>query len=408
MQKKLILVCLINFLIASLMGLMLRYAFALPLHEYIKPVPLQFRNVMHAHSHGAVLGWVYLMLYLFIVHYFIPEKKPIYNRLFWLTEIAVIGMMLSFPFQGYAAVSISFSTLHIICSYYFIILIWKNHKIESKPIQLLLKTALIFMFISTMGIWLLGPAAAMLGIESAFFQISIQLFLHFQFNGWFLFAVLALFLRHFPIQNPKDFNIFFKTLIGATVLTFALPVNWFAPHPSMSWINSAGVILQLVAGYYFIQLLRPHWSKFWKNSMPLTKWAYGIALISFILKIVLQSSTIIPEVSRMAFQYHNFVIGFIHLVMLGLITGFLFAFLLESPLPTLKNKMLAIGIYSFTIGFLATELILVIQGFAYYLGMGIIPNYYMLLFLFSILLPLGVLLIFLSYLNHDTKTFKTT
>ena len=142
--------------------------------------------------------------------------------------------------------------------------------------------------------------------------------------------------------------------------------------------------------------------------MPLTKWAYGIALISFILKIVLQSSTIIPEVSRMAFQYHNFVIGFIHLVMLGLITGFLFAFLLESTLPTLKNKMLAIGIYSFTIGFLATELILVVQGFAYYLGIGIIPNYYMLLFLFSILLPLGVLLIFLSYLNHDTKTFKTT
>lgn len=408
MLKKLIIVCLINFLIAAVMGLMLRYVFVLPLHEFIKPVSLQFRDLMHAHSHGAMLGWVYLMLYVLIVHHFIPEKKPIYNRLFWITEIAVLGMFFSFPFQGYAAISISFSTLHIICSYYFIRLIWKNHQVASKPIQLLLKASLVFMFVSTMGIWLLGPAAAMLGIHSAFFQISIQFFLHYQFNGWFLFAVLALFLRQFPIDNLQYFKRFFSTLIGATLLTFALPVNWFAPHPTLPWINSVGVILQLVAGYYFIQLVRPHWSAFWKKSLPLTKWAYGIALISFILKIVLQSSSMIPEVSRMAFQYHNFVIGFIHLVMLGLITGFLFAFLLETTLLSLKNRILSLGIYSFTVGFVATEFILLIQGLFYYLGLGIIPNYYMLLFLFSILLPLGVLLILLSFLNHETKTIKTT
>ena len=408
MQKKLVIVCLINFLVAATMGLMLRYVFALPLHDFVKPIPLQFRNLMHAHSHGAMLGWVYLMLYVLIVHHFIPDKKRIYNRLFWVTEIAVIGMLISFPFQGYSAISISFSTLHIICSYLFIRLIWKNHKIESKPIQLLLKASLVFMFVSTIGIWCLGPAAAILGIESAFFQIAIQFFLHFQFNGWFLFAVLAVFLPSFFIENTKRFQVFFKTLIGGTILTFALPVSWFAYHSILPWINGVGVLLQLVAGYYFILLLRPHWTKFWQKTLPLSKWMYGLALLSFVLKIALQTSSIIPEVSMMANQYHNFVIGFIHLMMLGVITGFLFAFLLESSLISIKSKSLNLGIYSFIIGFIATEFILLLQGLFYYFALGMIPNYYMLLFFFSILLPLGILFILVNLLNHETKTIKTT
>ncbi len=408
MQKKLVIVCLINFLVAAIMGLMLRYVFVIPLHEFVKPIPFQFRNLMHAHSHGAMLGWVYLMLYVLIVHHFIPDKKPVYNRLFWLTEIAVIGMMISFPFQGYAAISISFSTLHIICSYLFIRLIWKNHKIKSKPIQLLLKASLVFMFVSTIGIWCLGPAAAILGIESAFFQIAIQFFLHFQFNGWFLFAVLTVFLNQFPIENTQRFQIFFKALIGGTILTFALPVSWFAFHPIQPWINGLGVLLQLLAGFYFIILLRPQWTKFWSLTLKSTKWMYALALISFVLKIALQSSSIFPEVSSMAYQYHNFVIGFIHLMMLGVISGFLFAFLLESSLVTINSKYLNLGIYSFIIGFVATEFLLLVQGLFYYLALGMIPNYYMLLFIFSILLPLGILFIFLNLLNHERKTIKTT
>ncbi|MBA6151234.1 hypothetical protein [Gelidibacter maritimus] len=408
MQKKLVIVCLINFLVAAIMGLMLRYVFVLPLHDIVKPLPFEFRSLMHAHSHGAMLGWVYLMLYVLIVHHFIPDKKPVYNRLFWLTEIAVIGMMVSFPFQGYAAISISFSTLHIICSYLFIRLIWKNHKIQSKPIQLLLKGSLIFMFISTMGIWCLGPAAAKLGIESAFFQIAIQFFLHFQFNGWFMFAVLALFLHQFHLKNSKVFQRFFKTLVAATVLTFALPVSWYAFHPLLLWINGLGVLLQLVTGYYFILLLRPYWSEFWTKTPKLAKWMYVLALISFIIKIALQTSSIVPTISKMAYQYHNFVIGFIHLMMLGVISGFLFAFLLNSSIVSIKRKTLTFGVYCFIIGFITTEVLLLIQGLFYYFALGMIPNYYLLLFVSSIFLPLGILIFTLNILKNETKTIKTT
>lgn len=408
MQKKLVIVCLINFLVAALMGLMLRYVFVLPLHDFIKPVPFEYRSLMHAHSHGAMLGWVYLMLYVLIVHHFIPDKKPIYNRLFWLTEIAVIGMMVSFPFQGYAAISISFSTLHIICSYWFIRLIWKHHKIKSKPIRLLLKASLVFMFISTMGIWCLGPAAAKLGIESAFFQTAIQFFLHFQFNGWFMFAVLAVFLNQFRIENTVLFQRFFKTLIISCVLTFALPVSWYAYHPSLLWINGIGALFQLVSGYWFILLLRPHWAEFWSRTPQLIKTMYALALISFIMKIALQTSSIVPTISRMAYQYHNFVIGFIHLMMLGVITGFLFAFILRPSLISVKSKSLSFGLYCFTAGFIATEVLLLLQGLFYYFDLGILPNYYLLLFICSILLPIGIVFIILNIVNYEIKTIKTT
>ena len=111
MPKNLVVTCLVNFLIAALMGLVLRYAF-------IGELNFNYRFLTHAHSHVAMLGWVYLMIYVLFVHYFVPEKKPVFTRLFWLTQLAVVGMMLSFPLQGYAAISILFSTLHIFCSYY--------------------------------------------------------------------------------------------------------------------------------------------------------------------------------------------------------------------------------------------------------------------------------------------------
>lgn len=400
MQKKLVIICLINFLVAALMGLFLRMV-------YVFPISIEYRHLMHAHSHGAMLGWVYLMLYVLIVHYFIPEKKPIYNRLFWLTEIAVAGMMLSFPFQGYAAISISFSSLHIFCSYYFVHLAWKNMRVTYQPVRMLLKAALIFMLLSTIGIWCLAPAAAILGQDSPFFQTAIQFFLHLQFNGWFLFAVLAVFLRQFPLLDQSHFRKFFSILIASTLLTFALPVSWFVFHPILLWINGLGVLLQLLAGYYFIRLLRPHWREFWTNKPQLIKWAYGLALISFILKVTLQSSSVFPEISAMAYNYHNFVIGFIHLMMLGVISGFLFAFLLESPLMSVTSNFLKFGFYSFMVGFITTELILLLQGLFYYYAWGMLPNYFWLLFLLSILLPLGIIFIILNILNYG-KTSKTT
>jgi hypothetical protein len=397
MQKSWLLTCLINFLIAALLGLLLRFVF-------VFPVGINFRYLTHAHSHVAMLGWVYLMLFSFIVYYFIPKYSKAYSRLFWVTEIAVVGMMLSFPFQGYAAISISFSTLHIFCSYYFFRLVWKDQAGNDLPERVLLKTSLLFMLLSTIGIWCLGPAVATMGNQSAFFNIAIQFFLHFQFNGWFLFAVLAVFFkilsRHEIKIDLKKFKWFFRSLIFATVMTMALPVSWYAFHPILLWINGLGVIFQLVAAVFFILLLKPVWPFFWPQISGLAKLMFGFALFCFALKIGMQTTSLFPEIAQLSAQIRNFVIGFIHLLMLGVISGFLFAFLLQSQFVNFKSRLLNWGIGWFLAGFLTTELLLFIQGGMYYFGSGSIPHYYLGLFVFSAFLAVGILLIATSMFRN--------
>ena len=386
-----------------MMGLALRYSF-------LGNIGINYRFLTHAHSHVAMLGWVYLMLFVLIVHYFVPNKKPIYNRLFWMTQLAVVGMMVSFPVQGYAAISISFSTLHILCSYYFAYLIWKHHKTQSLATSRLLRASLLFMLLSTLGVWCLGPAVSMLGQASAFYQIAIQFFLHFQFNGWFLLAVIAIFFHLLQMDDSKQFRLFFKLLISSTILTLALPIQWFAPHNLLVYMNGFGVLLQLAALYFFLKLIKSKFPMVARQQSKLVIYLYSFAMLCLILKIGIQLCSLFPEFSQVVYMHRNFVIGFIHLLMLGVISGFLLAFVLQ--IGSVKQTIdLYIGIFSFIIGFALTEVLLLIQGIKFYNGSGMLTNYYLFLFIFSILLPLGLAFLlyhFIKHNNHATQTSKTT
>lgn len=382
------------------MGLMLRYF-------YVNPIAINYRFLTHAHSHVAMLGWAYLVLYCFFVHYFVPEQKSVYSKLFWLTQIAVIGMMISFPIQGYAAISISFSTLHIFCSYYFVYRIWNDLQIKNSLVKQLVKASLLFMVISTIGVWCLGPAVGLLGQASAFYQIAIQFFLNFQFNGWFLLAVLAIACHQLKIQPTENAKVFFKYLVLATILTFALPIQWFASHPLLYWVNGLGILLQLVSLYYFIKIIKHKFQTFKTETSMLVIRMYQFSLGCFIIKTSLQTLSIIPQFSSELFEHHNFIIGFIHLTMLGVISGFLFAFLLQSK-TILPSRFISVSLSLFLLGFILTEAILFIQGAFYFLGIGLLPNYYSILFVVSILLPVSITLILISYLKQKSYGTQTT
>jgi len=391
MRKHWIVICFINFFIAALMGLLLRWMYVAPIEG------VNFQFLMHGHSHVAMLGWVYMMLYCQIFYSFIPEKaqeKPIYNKLFWVTEIAVIGMMIDFPAQGYAFASILFSTLHIFCSYWFCYLIWKDAKPATLPQRKMLRTALFFMLLSTVGVWCLGPAVGLLGKASAFYQIAIQFFLHFQFNGWFLFAVLALFFKQAKLVfDEKKFSLIYNLFVFSTVLTLALPVSWYLSNPIFHWINAIGVVLQLISAVLFIQHIKPQLTVFFSNLSVLVKTVYGFALFSLALKIIIQLVVLVPELAQVSHQIRNFVIGYIHLTMLGIITGFLFGFAFQNIFLNPKNVIQKWGMNLFLLGFVATEILLFLQGIWLFLNKGSFPDYYLNLFLVSIFLPVGLLML---------------
>jgi hypothetical protein len=383
------------------MGLMLRWMYVSPIEG------INFQFLMHGHSHVAMLGWVYLMLYCLIFHFFVPkeaQQKPIYNRLFWVTEIAVVGMMIDFPAQGYAFASILFSTLHIFCSYYFSHLISKDAKPATLPEKRMLRTALFFMIFSTLGVWCLGPAVGMMGKASAFYQIAIQFFLHFQFNGWFLFAVLALFFKQSKMNiDEKKFRLFYNLFVVSTVLTLALPVSWSLSNLVFYWINVVGVLLQLLSAVIFIQLIRPQFQIFFAPFSTLEKTVYRFALFSLALKVIIQLVVLVPGLAQVSHQIRNFVIGYIHLTMLGIITGFLFGFAFQNGFIDSKNTIQKWGTILFLLGFVATEILLFLQGIWLFLNNGSFPNYYLNLFLSSLFLPTGLLLLTIGIFKLKSK-----
>ena len=396
-QKSRIICCFLNFLIACIFGLVMRLMYLFPI-DFIN-----YHFLLHAHSHVAMLGWLYLMLYVLIVHFFIPaakSHKPIYNRLFWITDFSVIGMMISFPIQGYALFSIIFSTMHILSSYFFCGLVLKDSSKERSPATQLLKTAVIFMIVSTFGVWFLGPAVSTLGKQSIFYQIAIQFFLHFQFNGWFLCAVLALFLRQFQIKiDETKFKIFHFLLITSIVLTFAFPVRWFVENTVLNYINAVGVVVQVAAFIYFYKMLQPQIFNF--------KMVYGLALFSLGLKVGIQMLTIIPNITEVSHQIRNFVVGFIHLTTLGIITGFLFAILLQNKMFPTASSALQTGIKCFIGGYIATEVLLFLQGGLFYFGKGNMSGYYQSIFICSLLLVFGLILIIKSLINKKQESIHS-
>ena len=163
-----------------------------------------------------------------------------------------------------------------------------------------------------------------------------------------------------------------------------------------------GVLLQGITIIYFFKLILAQIKGFNTSSSKILSHCLGFALLCLVIKSIVQLVSIIPGFTEDLYLHRNFVIGFIHLLMLGVITGFLFAFIIKNRLVTF-NTTLSFGVYSFLLGFALTEIILLIQGLKFYFGSGILPNYYVLLFTSSILLPLGILLLLLNLIKtHET------
>lgn len=398
-RKPYLLVPLLNFLLASLLGLFMRFAYIGSID-----IPFQYRYLVHAHSHVAILGWVYLALFGLSIASFLPEWYSKYKLLFWSTQVSVIGMLLSFPFQGYAAVSISFSTLHLILSYFFIYQFWKDTKhLKSLGVKMM-HTAMLYMFLSTLGLWGMGPIMAM-KLGGSWIQVVIQFFLHFQFNGWFVFAVLALLFHKIKLEPTKNFRRFFVLLNLSLPLTYALPISWYFKSPIWWWCNTIGILLQFLSVYYLLVLLKPKVKQYWQQADVLKRSLILFTGLSFSLKILLQSGSFVPSLAESLSIHVNFVIGFIHLTMLGMITGFLLLFLLEVSNFIGNRLLLNLGVSLFIAGVFFTELLLFIQGLLFYLEQGVFANYHLLLFIASTLLVLGICVIGLQVLFKN-KTVR--
>lgn len=403
MNKNWFKISLIYLLTIALLGVILRYLF-------IGAIPgINYKNLLHAHSHAALLGWLYSSFFVAFVHAFLNEKdkiKKVYKVLFWLTQLAVLGMLISFPFQGYGAVSITFSTAHILLSYWFMYRFLKDVgsnglKSEKNVVAFrFVKWSLIFMAISSIGPWSLGPIMAQGLGGSHFYYLAIYFYLHFQYNGWFTLALFGLFFwwldqRNIPYSR-KDAHTFFVLITFSCIPAFALSALWTQPSLWVYIVGGISAIIQMIALGLLIKILVRCWSDLQKLINPFIKFVLLLSLISFCVKIILQVASAFPLIADLAYKIRNFIIGYLHLTLIGFISLFILAFFHLIGLLDLSNNKSKTGLSIFLVGFFLSEILIFLQGYFFWTLLGEIPYYYHLLFSISLLMPAGIAILILA------------
>ena len=386
-------IALINFCIVALAGVTMRYKINFPL-----PVVNQ-KYLLHAHSHFAFDGWVAIALMALMVNYL--QRNNIitnYKKYHWILTASCLtayAMFISFIIEGYDTFSITFSSLSIFISYFFIFYMWRdlNLVVDKAYSPKWFKGALILLAVSSLGAFSLAYLMANhIMIQDLYFS-AIYFFLHFQYNGWFLFACFGLvFSFLYKIGFLPTAAISKKLFIIMAIMvapTFLLSILWLKLPVGLRWIANISGILQLLVLIYFIQLL-PIIKKHINHTISRTTRSLWImAAIAFILKIVLQMLSIIPFLSHLAFGFRPVVIGYLHLSFIGIISFFILGYINE----IFKEKGYRVqggGIIIFVIGFLVQELVLMAQGLES-LEVTPLPYANIILLICAILMLLGLI-----------------
>ena len=383
----------INLLIISILGVVLRYKIAFPLHF------IDQKGLLHGHSHFAFSGWItqtIMVLLIYTISKYQHEKLFNRYKLFlWVNLIAAYGMLIAFPIQGYGFVSISFSTLSILNGFVFTIQIWKdlNSTKLKLPSFLWYKAALIFNVISSVGAFSLAYLMATKNANQTSYLLSVYGYLHFQYNGWFFFACMGLFVSKIEVIKgyAKQINIVFWLFSLACIPAYLLSALWLKLPQALYVVVVLAAFSQLVGS---IILVKSTVGKDIYNIISFSKNAIIIIALSAIalsIKIALQTISIIPSLSQISFGFRPIVIGYLHLMLLGVISLFLIGFVLGNKLIAI-NKYFTIGVFVFVVGIVVNEFLLLWQGVKSISYIGV-ENMNVYLFVAAIVMFSGLLLL---------------
>ena len=363
--QKWIKITFINLFVVALLGVIMRYkiAYALPFIEQ--------KNFLHAHSHFAFTGWITQALMTLMIAYLAKHAaENILKKYKWLllsNLIAAYGMLFSFPWEGYGIVSIIFLTMSIFVSYVFAFIFWKDlHKRKEKSVSSYwFKAALIFNVISSFGAFFLSYMMANKIHHANWFLASTYYFLHFQYNGWFFFACMGLLCEQlkfnisFSLQK-KVFRLFALACIPA----YFLSALWL---PIPAWVYVVVILAaaaQLLGWILIVKTIVYNKPAVFQNLPGKTKWLFILPATALSIKLLLQLGSTIPFLSKLAFGFRPVVIGYLHLMFLGVISLFIIGYCKMNKF-IITGKTGNAGILIFVLGIILNEIFLMIQGLSY-------------------------------------------
>jgi hypothetical protein len=262
------------------------------------------------------------------------------------------------------------------------------------------------MVFSSIGPWALGIIMNTLGNTSHWYKNAIYFYLHFQYNGWFIFCLLGTFLIFLEKNkiniDKKTISSFYNYLLISCFFTLFLSFLWMNPPKYIFVLATLGIVFQLIALVRFHQILIGIKSTIAKNLTPFLYQLFKFIYVLFITKILLQFLSDIPYFSTLISQIIDFVIGYLHLIFLGLVSLSLFLFL--DYFRLIKLSQFWVKIY--LIGFIISEVLIIYKGFCNWQQVSIFENYYLTLVLVSGLIPISVFGIFFQNISKNRNLIK--
>lgn len=396
-------ISLFNLLVVAWLGVILRY-------KILYPLPfVDQKHLLHGHSHFAFAGWITQAIMILLVTFLGRQggetilKK--YRWLLYANLLTAYAMLIAFFIEGYGLYSILFSTASVFVSYAFAFFMWRD--LWRLPKQTVthswIKAAVFFNAFSSLGAFALA-FMMMQGISFQKAYLAAEYFyLHFQYNGWFFFGCMALLNEVLRKVNADSriLNRIFWLFALAAVPAYFLSALWMNLPLWIYLLVVASSVSQITGLGNLLGQLKSKWAVL-KDTLPLTaKWLMAFSLVALIAKLLLQLGSTVPALSDLAFGFRPIVIGYLHLVLLGVITLFLLGYFFAGGyIPATKKTSFAV--FLFAGGVIANEILLMVQGVAA-ISYTSIPYINELLLITACALFAGALLLFIA----SAKSFRT-
>ena len=354
-------ICVFNFFVVSVVGVMMRYnmAFSLPGFNH--------KFMQESHSHFAFYGWVSAGIFLFVTKYLSENYPKInlkkYQYLMISNQIGSYGMLFTFLYGGYFWLSIVFSSIALFTGFAYFIFLLIDTKSNKNPEIMWLKSGAFFATFSAIGIFGLAYFSSKKEEFDVLFRASTYFYLHYQYNGFFIFSCIGLLLislikLRIEIEEKLNKTIFYLLFFGC-FLGYGLSILWIEMNPIFYGFFILISIVQLFGAILFLNWIRK--TDLFNNQNFIQKLLISVFGFAFILKFLLQGLSAIPALGVFAFSNINIVIAYLHLVLLMGISLFLIWKILQ--LVEIEfNKLLKFSILLLVFGIVCNEIVLALSG----------------------------------------------
>lgn len=281
-------------------------------------VGFSFRNLVHAHSHLALFGWVTMAMFAVILSVAGRDEARWAPAHAHLVGIASAAAFVGFLGQGYAPATIAVSAAHVALWVAFTLGVWRRLASAGRVERRFFRASLAFLMAAgagTIGTGLLSARAT----DPWTSRLAIELLLTPLIAGWLVLGAFG--VAYGRISNPRLAPAVLALGAAGALPSGLLHIAATPPFPWIPWVGRAGMILVGIATLGFAaDLLRD------RGAAPFLRLAGAAALLKGLAEV-----TAGLGVAAHLLGSQHLVIAYLHLVLLGMVTSILADRLLARP-----------------------------------------------------------------------------